>query len=59
MKKFEYFVLGVGIGVVLALLFAPEPGSEVRKKIKEKIRKANPEEKLAKVRSLFSKFEVE
>ncbi len=32
-KKLSYFLIGGGIGVTLALLFAPKPGSEFREDI--------------------------
>lgn len=35
MKSSLIFVLGVGMGVVLGLLVAPEPGKVTRKKIRE------------------------
>ena len=34
---FGKFVLGAGLGAVLALLFAPKKGSELRNDIKKKI----------------------
>lgn len=35
-SKFGYFLAGMGIGAVLALLFAPRSGEETREYIKEK-----------------------
>ena len=35
-SKFGYFLAGMGIGAVIALLFAPRSGEETREYIKEK-----------------------
>lgn len=34
--KFAYFMAGLGVGAILALLFAPKSGEETRKLIAEK-----------------------
>jgi gas vesicle protein len=34
--KISYFLAGIGIGAVVALLFAPQSGEETRKQIAEK-----------------------
>jgi len=35
-SKFSYFLAGMGIGVVLALLFAPRSGEETREYLRER-----------------------
>ena len=35
MKDIFYFILGVTVGAILALLFAPQSGEELRSKIQE------------------------
>jgi gas vesicle protein len=35
-KRFSYFLLGLGIGAALGVLFAPKAGAETRGLIKEK-----------------------
>jgi len=35
-SKFTYFLAGLGVGAVLALLFAPGPGEETRQLISDK-----------------------
>ena len=35
-KKLSYFFLGMGIGVAVGILFAPKPGEETRRFLREK-----------------------
>jgi gas vesicle protein len=42
-SKFGYFLAGMGIGAVIALLFAPRSGEETREYIKEKYEDARDE----------------
>ena len=35
-KKFSYFLLGLGVGVAVGVLFAPKAGSETRLLLREK-----------------------
>lgn len=39
-SKFGYFMAGVGIGAILALLFAPRSGEETREYLRERIDEA-------------------
>jgi gas vesicle protein len=34
--KFSYFLVGVGIGALLGILFAPRPGEETREYLRER-----------------------
>ncbi|MEO0199430.1 MAG: YtxH domain-containing protein [candidate division WOR-3 bacterium] len=59
MKKVGTFIVGLGLGIILGALIAPQPGTEIRKKLKEKIRKPDINERISKIKSLFSKYEVQ
>lgn len=59
MKKFCAFVLGLGIGAVVAILLTPKPGHEIRTKIKYQLKKPDIKGKLDKVRGILAKFQVE
>ena len=47
-SRFSYFLAGLGIGALIALVFAPESGEEMRKRL---VKKAEEGRDLAKQRS--------
>ena len=55
-SKFGYFLAGMGIGAVIALLFAPRSGEETREYLKEKYDDARDEAK-RRVRELRERAE--
>jgi hypothetical protein len=59
MKKFIVFIMGIGIGAVLVSLLSPAPGKEIRKKIKVTLKKPDVREKIAKIKDIYSKFQVD
>ncbi|MGB9824134.1 MAG: hypothetical protein ACPLN0_06795 [Candidatus Hydrothermia bacterium] len=59
MKKFGAFLMGLTIGILLGAVIAPEPGPELRKKLKEKLKKPDINQKLSKIKSILTKYEVE
>ncbi|MDI6851053.1 MAG: hypothetical protein QMD82_03845 [bacterium] len=59
MRKFFAFIMGVGFGTLLISLISPAPGKEVRKKFKIILKKPNPREKIAKIKEIYSKFQVD
>jgi len=58
-KKFFAFIVGVGIGAFLISLISPAAGKEVRKKFKATLKKPDPRDKIAKIKAIYSKFQVD